>query len=112
MVALPTDPAARHVALALVADPTDERALEALAADAGTSVRTLQRRFRAETGLGFQSWRRRAGLQHAMTLLAADHSVTEVAHRCGFSSASAFIAAFRGELGVTPAGWRRGGAQV
>lgn len=107
VVALPHDPAAREVALALIADPADDRPLTALAADAGTSARTLQRRFRDETGLSFQTWRRRAGLQHATTALERGDSITVVAHACGFASASAFIAAFRAELGITPAAWRR-----
>jgi AraC-like DNA-binding protein len=112
VVAVPLDPAARHVALALLADPADPRSLAELAAEAGTSARTLQRRFRDETGLAFQTWRRRAGLQQAMGALAGGENITAVAHRCGFSSASAFIAAFRAELGTTPAAWRRAAASV
>jgi AraC-like DNA-binding protein len=107
VVALPTDPAARQVAEELIADPASSRSLTELAQDAGTSVRTLQRRFRAETGLPFHTWRRRAGLQHAMSELGRGASIATVAHRCGFGSSSAFIAAFRAELGVTPAVWRR-----
>jgi AraC-like DNA-binding protein len=109
VVALPTDPAARHVAREVLADPGDGRSLADLAQGAGTSVRTLQRRFRAETGLPFQTWRRRAGLQGAMAALARGDSITATAHRCGFGSSSAFIAAFRSEIGVTPAAWRRAG---
>lgn len=107
VVAVPTDPAARQVAVALLADPADDRSLAALAADAGSSVRTLQRRFRDETGLSFQTWRRRAGLQQAMGALAGGENISAVAHRCGFASASSFIAAFRAEVGITPAAWRR-----
>ena len=107
VVAVPRDPAARQVALELFAAPADGRSLAELAADVGASVRTLQRRFRDETGLSFQAWRRRAGLQQAMGALAGGDSITSVAHRCGFASASSFIAAFRAELGITPAAWRR-----
>ena len=107
VVAVPRDPAARRVALALIADPADDRSLGELAADAGSSVRTLQRSFRDETGLPFQTWRRRAGLQQAMGALTRGENITAVAHRSGFASASAFIAAFRAELGITPAAWRR-----
>jgi AraC-like DNA-binding protein len=107
VVALPTDPAARLVAEELWRAPADDRGALELAAGAGVSLRTLQRRFRDETGLSLQTWRRRAGLQHAMDALRAGASITEAAHACGFSSASAFIAAFRSELGITPGGWRR-----
>ncbi|MCU1393465.1 MAG: AraC family transcriptional regulator [Ilumatobacteraceae bacterium] len=106
VVALPIDAAARAVALAVVGSPGDIRSLAELASAAGTSPRTVQRRFRAETGLPFQTWRRRAGLQHAMACLERGQNISEVAHRCGFSSASAFIAAFRSELGITPGVWR------
>lgn len=107
IVALPVDPAARRVAVAVIADPADGRTVVELAADTGVSVRTLQRRFREQTGLTFQTWRRRAGLQHGMLLLREGCNITEAAHRCGFTSSSAFIAAFRRELGQTPAQWRR-----
>ena len=39
--------------------------------------------------------------------VALDTTVSDVAHRCGFASASSFIAAFRDETGTTPAAWRR-----
>ena len=90
-----------------MADPADDRSLAELAAHVGSSVRTLQRRIREETGLPFQTWRRRVGLQHAMAALERGASIGDAAHQCGFASRSAFIAAFRAELGVTPGAWRR-----
>ncbi|WP_369077241.1 helix-turn-helix domain-containing protein [Paractinoplanes aksuensis] len=47
-------------------------------------------------------------LHHALILLADRTPVTTVAHRCGWSSASAFIDAFRRTFGHTPGahpGW-------
>jgi AraC-like DNA-binding protein len=107
-VPLPTDPSARAVAAALLEDPADGRTIEQLGAAIGASARTLQRRFASETGLGFRSWRRRARVRTAMDRLAAGAPVTVVAHETGFSSTSAFIAAFRAEVGATPAAWARG----
>jgi len=106
LVVLPTYPPARVVADALLADPADDRALDDLGRAVGASARTLQRRFRLETGLTFQHWRRRARVQSSMGHLADGDPVTIVAHRCGFASASAFIAAFRAETATTPAAWR------
>ncbi len=103
---LPAYEPARAVADALLADPADGRGLDELGRAVGASPRTLQRWFRLETGLTFQQWRRRARVQSSMGHLADGSPVTTVAHRCGFSSASAFIAAFRAETGTTPTAWR------
>jgi len=50
----------------------------------------------------FFQWRRRMRLMHALRLLAAGRGVTEVGLEVGYSSTSAFIAAFKRELGTTP----------
>jgi AraC-like DNA-binding protein len=107
LVPLPSDPAARQAAVAMLDDPRDRRTVDQLGAMVGASGRTLQRRFTDETGLGFRDWRRRARLQRAMVELEAGQPVTAAAHTCGFSSASAFVTAFRSELGVTPGEWAR-----
>ncbi|MEU4579354.1 helix-turn-helix transcriptional regulator [Nonomuraea sp. ATR24] len=101
---LPTPRDARLAAVcaALHADPADNRTLARLAAHAGTSDRTLARLFRAELGMTFPQWRTQLRLHHALLLLADGVSVTTVAHRCGWASASAFIDAFRRALGYTP----------
>ena len=106
-VLLPVDAAARAVALVLLADPTDDRTIEELGVEAGASPRTLQRRFAAEAGLGFRTWRRRVRLRRAMAALEDGSSVTRAGHDAGFASTSAFIAAFRDEVGTTPAAWAR-----
>jgi AraC-like DNA-binding protein len=47
-------------------------------------------------------WRRRQRLVEAVRMLAAGHAVTAVALDVGYQSPSAFVAAFRRELGTTP----------
>jgi AraC-like DNA-binding protein len=47
-------------------------------------------------------WHTQIRLHHALILLAEDVAVTAVAHRCGWSSASTFIAVFRYAFGCTP----------
>lgn len=99
---LPRDPRARRLADRLQADPADRTDLQTLAADAGGSLRTLQRCFARETGLSLDAWRQKARLIASTAALAAGVSVTEAAFGCGYSSPSAFIAAFGRLFGATP----------
>jgi AraC-like DNA-binding protein len=99
---LPTDPRARTLADLLAADPAGRRDLTAAAAQAGASRRTLERLFRAETGLSIGRWRQRQRLIHALQLLAQGRSVTHVAHAVGYATPSAFTVMFHAELGTTP----------
>ncbi|MBX3485012.1 helix-turn-helix transcriptional regulator [Phenylobacterium sp.] len=105
---LPSDPRARALAARLLAEPGDDTAFPALARDAGASLRTLQRRFQAETGLSLEAWRARARMQQAVVSLSNGAPVTTAALDAGYQSASAFIAAFRRAFGVTPGKWRAG----
>jgi AraC-like DNA-binding protein/quercetin dioxygenase-like cupin family protein len=100
---LPRDERARLVAEGILADVTDERPLAAWGREVGASARTLARLFVAETGLTFARWRTNARLAAALRLLAAGEAVGTVAHRVGYGSPSAFVAAFRRGLGTTPA---------
>jgi AraC-like DNA-binding protein len=103
----PRDPRAAAVARALRADPSEPRSLDELARRAGASARTIERCFKAETGLSFNQWRQQLRLGHALCLLAAGAKVTAVALDVGYDSPSAFIAAFRRVLGKTPARYFR-----
>ena len=104
----PADPRLAAVCDLLYADPADPRTLAALGRAAGAGERTLSRLFRRETGMTFPQWRTRLRLYHALRLLADDVPVTTVAHRCGWSSASAFIDVYRRAYGTTPGSDRRG----
>ncbi|MGN9839423.1 helix-turn-helix domain-containing protein [Nonomuraea sp. H19] len=98
----PEDPRLAAVCAILHRDPADGRTLARLAAQAGTSGRTLARLCRRELGMTFPQWRTQLRLHHALLLLADGAPVTVVAHRCGWASASAFIDAFRRAFGYTP----------
>ncbi|MFE5534598.1 AraC family transcriptional regulator [Streptomyces sp. NPDC056492] len=100
----PADPRLTAVCALLHGDPADSRTLAALgaAAGAGASERTLSRLFRSELGMTFPQWRTQLRLHRALRLLAVGTPVTAVAHRCGWSSASAFIDVFRRAFGHTP----------
>ncbi len=98
----PAHPRLRAIAERLRTGPELEIRLASIAADAHMSVRNFERIFRAETQLTFVQWRRRMRLLHALRLLAAGRAVTEVGFDVGYRSTSAFIAAFKRELGTTP----------
>ncbi|MGW2329858.1 AraC family transcriptional regulator [Streptomyces sp. NPDC001700] len=98
----PTAPQLRAVCEILRADPADHRTLAALGREVGASDRTLSRHFKADLGMTFPQWRTQLRLYHALVLLAEHIPVTTVAHRCGWSSASAFIDVFRRTFGHTP----------
>ncbi|MEU3634433.1 helix-turn-helix transcriptional regulator [Streptomyces fradiae] len=98
----PVSPRLTALCALLGADPADNRTLAALGREVGASERTLSRLFRAELGMTFPQWRTRLRLHHALVLVARGTPVTAVAHRCGWSSASAFIDVFRRAFGHTP----------
>ncbi|MBZ8141622.1 AraC family transcriptional regulator [Rubrivivax gelatinosus] len=103
---LPRDARLQRVAKALIAEPADDRGLEAWAAWAAVSSRTLSRRFVAETGFSFTAWRQRARLMRALEMLAAGLPVNTIALDLGYATASAFIGLFRRSFGETPAAYR------
>jgi AraC-like DNA-binding protein len=98
----PRDPRLRRACAALAADPGTDIALADLARTAGASRRTLMRLFPAETGLSCRRWQRQLRLLLALERLAEGQPVSTMALDLGYSSPSAFIAAFRTALGVTP----------
>ncbi len=93
---------------ALYADPADGRGPAAWARELGMSERTLARRFEAEAGMSLRSWRRRLRLFKAVELLGGGLGVTETAMELGYGSASAFVYAFRTEMGCSPQAYMRG----
>lgn len=106
-VRIPADPRAAEVAAALIADPADGRTLAEWGTEVGASPRTLARMFLAGTGTTFGQWRRLARLRAALPQLANGQPVGAVARRVGYQTASAFVAAFRTETGLTPAAYFR-----
>lgn len=102
MLPLPGDLRARRLADWFQEHPDDATDLPRLATQLGASVRTLQRYFVAETGMGVDSWRQKARLISSTTALLSGCSVTNAAIDCGYDSPSAFISSFKRQFGVTP----------
>lgn len=104
---MPIDARARRAAELSRRAPAEARDASRVAREVGASVRTLERLFRVETGMSFGAWRQRARLLHALERLADGASVTAAGLAAGYAGTSAFVAAFRRELGVTPGAWGR-----
>jgi AraC-like DNA-binding protein len=102
-VKMPGDDRAQQVAQALVDDPADGRSLAQWGLVVGASERTLARAFIAGTGMSFGRWRTLLRVQSGISALAAGEPVGNVSRRVGYESPSAFVAAFRREIGMTPA---------
>jgi AraC-like DNA-binding protein len=100
---MPSDPRARRAAELLRQEPGEGRSLAQAARSAGASRRTLERLFLRETHMTLGRWRQRLRLVESLRLLAAGHAVTRVALDVGYNSPSAFVSAFRRQLGTTPA---------
>lgn len=99
---MPADERARALAYVVIANPSINESVDDLARQHALARRTLERRFREETGMSFGMWRQKARLLDSIRLLAEGKSVTDAALDCGYSSVSAFIAAFKGTFGYTP----------
>lgn len=97
----PISPAAVEAARLIAGDAT--LATPALARAVGIGIRTLERRFRAETGMTLGRWRQQRMLLRGLERVAGGASVTDAAATAGYGSPSAFIAAFRKAFGTTPA---------
>ena len=82
--------------------------LEDMAGHVSMSVRTFTRRFREETGESPGRWLQGQRIERARSLLeTTDHSVDQVAARCGFNTAQSLRLHFHAALGVTPTAYRR-----
>jgi transcriptional regulator GlxA family with amidase domain len=98
----PRDDRLQAVAEALYENPADNTPLAELGQRIGASARTLSRLFHDELGMTFYEWRTQLRIHHALVLLAAGHDTIRVAHACGWSNPSSFIAAFTAIIGTTP----------
>ena len=82
---------------------TEPLTLHDVAAHAHMSERTLERRFRAETGDSLAGWIARRRVERARALLEdSDLTVSGVAHAVGFGSTESMRRHFVAQTGTTP----------
>ena len=86
--------------------PDNTDSSELLAEAIAISVRTLDRRFRRETGMTLKQWRLQLKLMQAIELLNTGMNITAIALELGYSSPSPFIYMFREQMGISPAQYR------
>ncbi|MFB9268062.1 helix-turn-helix transcriptional regulator [Bradyrhizobium erythrophlei] len=92
----------------LRSDSDADVSLAALAADAGLSRFHFCRAFKESTGVSPHAWLRQYRHEQAMKMLRdTDDSVVSIAAALGYSSQTAFAAAFRKLTGEPPSDWRR-----
>ncbi len=84
-----------------------EHTIESLAEQAAMSPRTLQREFKAATGLAPYAWLVRERIERAKELLETGRLPTQrIAERVGMGSAESLRHHFRTRVGTTPAQYR------
>jgi AraC-like DNA-binding protein len=105
---MPRDRRLRRICDIIVADPADQRDLDALAKEAGMGRRTFTRAFRAETGMAFAAWRQQIRLMAALSMLGEGRPITAIAYDVGYESPSSFTAMFHRVLGMPPSHYGRG----
>jgi len=98
----------RRAIESLRSDGDADVSLAALASNAGLSRFHFCRAFKESTGLSPHAWLRQHHLEQAMRMLRdTDDSIVSIAAALGYSSQTAFAAAFRKLTGETPSDWRR-----
>ena len=101
-VPLPSDKRLRSLCLAIIEDPSRHASLDAWAAHAGASARTLARLFRQQLQTTYLQWRRQVLLAQALALAAQQRPLGQIAAELGYASPSAFSAMVRRTLGQPP----------
>lgn len=86
----------------------DDLTLADIAARAGMSTRTLNRRFREQTDTTLLQWLHRARVRRAQHLLeTTTYPVERIASQAGFGSPTAFRDRFKRVVGTSPYAYRR-----
>jgi AraC-like DNA-binding protein len=98
----PTGAAMCHAATLMTSRAPVAATVSSLAKAVGVGTRTFERRFFAETGMTPGRWRQQQAMLMGLELLASGTAIKAAAAQCGYTTASAFIAAFRKTFGTTP----------
>lgn len=99
---LPKDRRLQVICGELLAAPGNNEPLDNWAVRVGASDRTLERLFKAETGLTFGQWRQQLRLSESIAQLAEGVPVSTIALKLGYQTSSAFITMFKKAMGESP----------
>lgn len=102
MPPMPRSREAAAVARAMARQPEAKAAIDDLAAATFASSRTVERQFKAETGLTPQAWRGAYRLALAAEIISGGTPPAVVAAQVGYQDDSAFRRAFKATFGLTP----------
>lgn len=83
-------------------NPADNMSMSEVASRLGITMRTLNRKCQELLGMPLSEWRQRMRVVEAIRLLEKGEKVEVVAFEMGYNSASAFIAMFHRQTGLTP----------
>lgn len=106
-ITLPKDGRALKVARSAMHGLADRVTLQELCEEGAIGVRTVERIFRNEVGMDFETWRRQVRLMKGIELLVSGAAVKEAAFAVGYRQPSAFVTMFKQTLGATPKAWLR-----
>jgi AraC-like DNA-binding protein len=98
----PADQRINLICSALQRDPGDGSTLSDWSARLSLDAKTIQRRFRKETGMTFGQWRQQARLLLALERIAVGEKIIDIAGELGYDSPSAFTTMFKKQFGKTP----------
>ena len=90
------------VVLSVLADDADAGTAPEFAARAGLSPSRFSERFSREVGIPLRSYRRWVRMLHAVDALGAGASLTDAAHRAGFTDSAHLTHTFRANFGLAP----------
>jgi len=90
----------------IVENLKNDLSVETLAANAGQSTRTFQRRFAKHVGATPAAYVESVRIERAKALIASDVALQSVARDVGFSSATQLSVVFHRHFGVAPSVWK------
>ncbi len=102
LLPVPSDPRLRAMVGQAMHDVTEIDSVASWVKSANASRKTVERLFKAETGMAPSAWLRQARLMHAVALLSEGAAVNAVADQLGYATPSAFTYRFRSALGMLP----------